>query len=124
MKPDPCVCELLKCGLDDWVDAAEVVWVAVSVGKAKDEKGIRELFLRMIREVLERGWMKIGDVDVVGPGGFAEWGLSVDEALEKLEREWDALGRLPVLWELCWLDITEEGADIAERLMESERLPE
>ena len=113
---------LLKSGLYDWVQAAEVVSIAMEDGGAGTDREKRELSLRLIREVLGRGWMRIGDVDVNVPGaeGFTEWDLSIDDALDKVRREWNALGRLPELWELFWLANTEDGDRLAEKLYESD----
>jgi hypothetical protein len=64
--------------------------------------------------------MRIGDVDVTmaGAEGFTECNLAIDEALDKVRREWNALCRLPELWELFWLANTEEGDRVAEALFE------
>ncbi len=112
MKVKRCIDEILKSGLDDWVDAAEVVSIAIEDGGAGTDRERRELSLRLIREVLERGWMRIGDLT---KDGFRAWALSMPEAMERIQREWDSLEQgMPSLGDICWLEITETGRDLAK----------
>jgi hypothetical protein len=69
MKLQACIDELLKRGLDDWVDASEIAWSAKSVGRAATQEEIRNLSLELIREVVRRGLMKIGDLGVHARNG-------------------------------------------------------
>ncbi len=107
--------DLVMRGADDWVDAAEVAWVAKSIGQAVDDASIRELSIEVIRHVLDEGLMTIGDVSF---DGFSMWELPTDEAIEKVERVWRGLGRAPNLGDVCWLENTETGTLFAERLFE------
>ena len=108
--------ELLTCGADDWVDAAEVAWVARSVGGATTEAEIRELSIDLIREVLEQGFMRIGDVT---KEGFRPWPLSSGDAVLRVRNEWTALGRGPRLGEIFWLENTETGDQRSRRVRNS-----
>lgn len=110
--------ELITRGSDDWVDGAEVAWVAMSVGAAEGAESIRELSIALIRRVLEDELMEIGEV---GDGGFFEWGLSIHEAVERAERAWRDLDRAPNLGDVCWLANTEKGALLAEWVFEQRR---
>jgi len=103
---DACVREVLNRGLQDWVDAAEVAWVAQSVGGATAAGFAFELSIGIISNVLQEGLMVIGDVT---GDGFKEWNMTSTEALDRIAREWKALGRSPNLGEICWLSNTREG---------------
>lgn len=110
-----CIDEILLLGLDDWIQATEIASVARMVGGATTEDEARELSIKIINEVVQAGLMKAGDVR---QGGFHEWDLVANEALERIKREWSALGRGPNLGEICWLSNTEEGDKRARRLDE------
>jgi len=111
-----CIDELLMSGADDWVLAAEVAWVAESTGGAKTPDQIRDLSLRLIRELLQQGMMEIGDLSEEAPH-FRKWNLPMEEALERVEREWKALGRLPDLGDICWLQNTVKGNKLGKQLL-------
>lgn len=98
--------DLLLRGSDDWVTAAEVAWLAKSVGGATTDEEIREVALSAIKEVVMRGLMQVGDVT---DDGFFEWDRSPEDSLEAVAQEWRALGRLPDLGEVCWLANTPAG---------------
>lgn len=104
--------ELVVRGADDWVMAADVAWIAKSVGGASDEE-VAEVSIALIEEVMRRSLMQVGDVT---EAGFFEWDLSLEEALDRVSREWRALGRAPDLGEVCWLANTEAGDARAEVL--------
>ena len=114
----PMIEELVTGGADDWVMAAEIAWVAKSVGGAGDDESIRELSMRLIRRVIEEGLMEIGEVC---DGGFFEWGLPIGEAVERADRAWRDLDRAPNLGDVCWLENTEKGALLAEQVFERRR---
>jgi len=111
----PMIEELVMRGADDWVMAAEVAWIAESIGEARCADPIRELSIALIRRVLENELMEIGEV---GDGGFFEWGLPIDEAVERADRAWRDLDRVPNLGDVCWLENTEKGARLAEQIFE------
>jgi len=103
--------DLLVSGPDDWVMACEVAWVARSKGGARSSDAIRELSVELIRELLDRGLMTIGDVT---ESGFHAWELSTAEALDHVDAEWRMLSREPSLGDICWLQLTEKGEARAE----------
>jgi hypothetical protein len=102
-----CVDELLKRGLDDWIQAAEVAGIVKSVGSVATEREIRDLALDLIRDVIERGLMKIGEVSE--KEGFVEWKVPIPEAVERVRGAWDALDGMPDLGEVCWLANSDRG---------------
>ncbi len=103
--------ELLVLGVDDWVMAADVAWLAKSIGGAASDEDVLDLAIAVIEEVVTRALMQIGDVT---DGGFFEWDVSAQDAVERVAREWRALGRSPDLGEVCWLANTPAGDARAE----------
>lgn len=98
--------ELLIRGANDWVMAADVAWLAKSVGGVDTDQEVFSLSVRTIQAVVNEGLMMVGDVT---DGGFFEWDLTPEAALAKVEREWSVLGRLPDLGDVCWLANTPAG---------------
>jgi len=112
-----CLYALLERGALDWVYAGEVASVAKFTGGANTEDEIREISFVLTREVVQQGLMEIGDL--LGEGGrFRKWDVSDQEALERVEREWIALGRNPSLGEICWLQNTCKGNEIGKSLLD------
>jgi len=110
-----CIHDLVMRGCDDWVDACGVASIAINIGHAKSVEEIRDLSLKMIREVVQQGLMEIGDLPQNGQR-LELWPMTPQECLDRVEREWDALGRNPNLWEICWLQNTDKGKTMGEEL--------
>ena len=121
MRFQECLDELLMSGCDDWVCVAEVTSVAKFTGGAHSEDAIRDLSLRLIRELVQRGLMEIGDPPDRGRR-LALWPMTPQECLDRVEREWSALGRNPSLGDLCWLQNTDKGAALGEELIKKRAL--
>ena len=113
MNTDAMVDELVVTGADDWVMACDVAWVAKSMGNAQSSDAIRELSVILIRELLERGLMTIGDVT---ESGFRAWNVTWQEAVDRVQKEWQMLPREPSLGDVCWLELTEKGRSQAQAL--------
>jgi hypothetical protein len=118
MTASPMIDELLLRGADDWVMAADVAWVVKSVCGPMTEEGLVDTSVNLIRTVIDQGLMKVGDVS---DGGFFEWDLSTKETVERVERQWKALGRQPDLGEVCWLANTSKGDLRANAIREDEK---
>lgn len=108
-----CIDDLLMRGCDDWVNAAEVTSVAKFTGHAQSEDEIRSVSLKLIREVVQQGLMEIGDLPDEGRR-LKLWPMTSQECLDRVEREWNALGRNPSLGEICWLQNTDKGDALGE----------
>jgi len=102
-------------GCDDWVNIAEVTSVAKFTGGAQSADEIRDLSLKLVREVVQQGLMEIGDLPDQSRR-LALWPLTPQECLDRVEREWNALGRNPSLGEICWLQNTDKGNALGEKL--------
>ena len=110
-----CIDDLLMRGCDDWVDASEVAFVAKEIGHAQSAEEIRDLSLKMIREVVQQGLMEIGDLPEEGRR-LMLWPMTPQKCLDRVEREWNVLARNPTLGEICWLQNTDKGKALGEEL--------
>jgi len=110
-----CIDDLLMRGCDDWVNAAEVTSVAKFTGHAQSEDEIRSVSLKLIGEVVQQGLMEIGDLPDEGRR-LKLWPMTSQECLDRVEREWNALGRNPSLGEICWLQNTDKGDALGEEV--------
>jgi len=110
-----CINDLVLRGCDDWVYAAEVAFIAREMGRARSAEEIRGLSLEIIRAVVIQGLMEIGDLPKEGRR-LSLWPMTPQECIERVEREWKALGRNPTLWEICWLQNTDKGHTLGEEL--------
>jgi hypothetical protein len=111
-----CIDDLVMRGCDDWVDACGVASVAIQIGHAKSAKEIRDLSLKIIHEVVQQGLMESGDLPEEGRR-LKLWPVKPHECLDRVEREWNALGRNPTLWEICWFQNTDRGNALGEELL-------
>jgi len=114
MKLEECANEMLKRGLDDWVDAAEVASLIRSTCDAPREADVQKMSLQIVHNAVEQGLMTIGNVT---KDGFQKWQLSLPEAIGKIETEWSGLGRPPSIGELFWLCNTPQGDERAKSLV-------
>jgi hypothetical protein len=114
MKLEKCLDEILKRGADDWVDAAEVVFVVRSLCAPKTDADARQLSIDAVRELVNRDLASIGDID---KNGFHEWNDPIDQALRKIQDQWVALTRDPIVGELFWLCNTDKGDQKAKSLL-------
>ena len=60
---------------------------------------------------MDAGYAIVGDVakDDEGVLYISSWGLGSADTIKRIEDEWRALGRLPNLGDVCWLELTESG---------------
>jgi hypothetical protein len=86
----------------DHVGLWEVVHAVKFDMDVTDPGKVRELTLRLVRQLLQEHGMKVGQPAPDGRS-FLAWDLSPDEAIDRIEQEWSALGREPDIGELAWL---------------------
>jgi hypothetical protein len=102
---DRLVTELVDRGEADWVDMTEAWWVARSTGSASSDEEARELAIEAISQALHRGLMEVGDV--TEREGFRAWALPIDQAIERITREWSSDRARPELGDTGWLRNTK-----------------
>ncbi len=66
----------------------------------------RELTLRLVHSLLHERGMQVGHPTTDGRH-FVSWGVSPDQALSRIEREWTELGRDPNIGEVAWFTSQE-----------------
>jgi hypothetical protein len=113
-----CLDDLLIRGLDDWIQASEVASVTRIIGGKNSDETVRDLSIQLIRTLLESGFVEVGMVEK--QKGFIPWKVSVDDAMQRIERDWFSRPTGPGLGEVCWLNLTEKGESQAKRLWSRE----
>jgi len=98
------------------------LWVIVwNVTHAHTSQNPREIVqkktLKVIEEMLKNGWIEIGvlilhDAEV----NFQPLKLSVKEAINYINSEWELLGREPDIGEVCWFRATPAGIQLSNEL--------
>ena len=95
--------ELVKRGRDDFANNSDLTDVVVRLSSPKDDRELRTAAVELLRAVLQRKLMEIGDLRKTG---FVPWQLPTEDAIARVEREWAALDRQPHIGELLWLRTT------------------
>jgi hypothetical protein len=108
--------ELLKGALEDWVGLWRFVRKVRDRQPEASVDDVRQLTMGMVRKLVGQGYVRVGDVGTPAPG-FWPWPEDEQGAFARIEREWQALGRDPNLWEICWFAITPEGEAMASSLV-------
>jgi hypothetical protein len=110
--------ELLDRALSDILQLSEMRSVVVRhLPIETDENGVQQATLGVIADLVESGAAIVGDVvrDTEGLLCIRSWELPPTAAVQRIEREWRALGT-PNLGDVCWLELTESGRSEAHRL--------
>ena len=88
---------------EDWVGLWQLVKAVREKLRVTDPIELRRLTLELIEQLVEAG-LKPGQ-SPYAPGGFQLWPeVTIEAILQRIEREWDALGREPNISDICWFD--------------------
>lgn len=89
----------------DVVGLWAVLWEVKNQCPLLSVEGAEAATLDVVREALSRGELLVGGFDDKNADtiSFVPWWLSLSDALQRIEREWTALGREPTLGEIAWL---------------------
>jgi len=98
---------ILESGSNDWVGLWEVAARAVDLKPDASGVDIRTFTLEALRAILTRGYAEVGDLGTARR--FVPWGSSAEATLERINSEWQRLGRPPNIGEVCWIQLTEKG---------------
>jgi UDP-3-O-acyl-N-acetylglucosamine deacetylase len=111
--------ELLQRGSSDMLQMVELLSVARRhLGPAASDARVREEVLDVVGDLLKSGQAIVGDV-IVEPGELLRvrsWNQTASETVRRIEAQLRDLGRVPVLGEVCWLELTEVGRLAAKGL--------
>jgi hypothetical protein len=101
--------EFLVYCADDW----SVPWILIKYVRLNDpeanDKTIQARTLAILRDLLDVEYIRAGDLVDFKNDTFIPWNLSVDQIIDRIRLEWDALGRDPKPWEIVWFTSTLEG---------------
>jgi hypothetical protein len=106
--------EILVRGLDDWVGLWEVAKEVRSRSPSSDFSEIMALAVSSVRKLHEAGTICVGEL---AKSGFVPWSLPPAASAERIELEWTKLGRDPNIGEICWLDNTVRGDELARSIL-------
>ncbi|MBA2693271.1 MAG: hypothetical protein H0U65_12400 [Rubrobacter sp.] len=109
--------EILIEGLDDSIGIWEIAAVVRGEIPRPDGSEVRAASLEIVRDVLEEGLMRPGFP--TREGSFEVLRKTPGETMERVEREWDELGRDPDVGEGIWFDLTEKGEKYAKTLSQN-----
>lgn len=114
---DEIVRQVLKLGLDDWIDLGWVEKIVKEHRPGLDSEQTLKSCLEIVKTMLSNGLVEVGDL--TGEGGrFRRWEIDDQAALNEIERRWrqyggvvsDAGGDF-----VCWLSNTEKGDRVAQQ---------
>lgn len=96
---------------DDHADLWKLLWIVKAEAELDEAmpKTVRQESLAVIAALLEGGYVHPGAPR--GRESFSPWPLDATDALARIEREWDALGRDPDIGEIAWFDLTDKGQE-------------
>jgi hypothetical protein len=106
MNHDQVVKDILVSGTDDWVAFGEIT---CQLGPGLTDDEILHATLEIVRELLDRGWMEIGDTSP----DFVPRGWTTHQALTWIEHEWYRLGSGAKRDYMCWFANTPAGDKLA-----------
>jgi len=85
---------------EDYLGLWRIARRAQDIARASDD--VRPMTLELVRRILTDRRVKI----VIGNfsrRGFRPWTIAIPEALSRIEKEWERLGRTPNIGDIAWL---------------------
>ena len=113
---------LLIEGEDDFVELRLVAEHVADLLRTSDLERIRDRTLAVIRQLLNEHLIVVGTLDPVS-GELLVWECSSDEAVERIDHEWRAIGRKPGLYEVACFRDTPSGQQVGADLKRQFGLP-
>ena len=102
--------EVIESFVDECNDDHVGLWRFVNAVKQDlgihDPSEVRRLTMIVVQELLEKHRIAVGE-PTSDWRGFVPWNTPSDQALERIDREWTALGRDPNVWEIAWFTSME-----------------
>src|SRR3990172_2569934 len=95
------------------------LWFAMTpvenVFEQANSEEIRRRTLEILYDLLKLDLIQAGFPAVDGRS-FKAWGLSLDETIQRINQEGEALGRNPTLGDIVWFTTTEKGDKVTKEL--------
>ena len=111
--------KILTWCIEDWIDLHAVSWFVEEFYQYEDSKLFKKTTLEIIKNLLEKKLIIAGDL--LDNDTFIPWDMSIDEITDKIQQEWNNLGRKLIPHEIVWFDVTKKSEKEFEYL---NRLPE
>ena len=106
-------------GTEDYVGLWQIIKKIRLNRTDKNQKEVQSITLDAIREILETGFMQIGMFEYVDEKSleYQVWNLDINTCIQRVEKEWNELGREPNIGEVAWLVTTEKGEKEAKIIL-------
>lgn len=109
--------DLLARGVDDWLDLGLIVDIARRA-ETRSEEGLTAVAMGLVCSVMVQGLMQPG---AVVAGKFEPWVVTPGVALERIIREWLAVGTRDLRpGDVVWLRNTETGDGLGRSVLDRE----
>jgi hypothetical protein len=113
--------EILKRGLEDIIQLAEVIGVAHGILRIEIGPTMFDAVAECFHSLLSRNLAVVGDLGHSGsPLTVVPWVGDTDAIVNRVIDDWKALQRDPGLSEICWLELTEEGRRLGKELVSTD----
>lgn len=85
----------------------------------EDDSEIRATAMTLLSDLVEDGLIRPGIAR--NDGGFDEWELDPEEAVDRIRREWETLNSAPSLGDITWFAITPQGERLVRERQAAKR---
>jgi hypothetical protein len=109
---------LLEC-LEDRIGLWSIIWTINGDGYSTTEvlpDWVRQKTIETVRNLLQQRLVEAGNFEA-GSYRFQPMVSSVEETIDYIEREWNALGRNPTIGDVCWFRATAAGEQLAQQIL-------
>ncbi|WP_254563963.1 hypothetical protein [Oscillatoria sp. HE19RPO] len=116
--------DLIVEGTEDYVGLWEIIYNVRERFPQANPHEIRLMTIEAIREVLETGLMQIGMFESVEGNNleYQIWDFSIDSIINRIEKEWNELGRTPNIGDIAWLITTKKGEQKAKNILKKNKI--
>jgi hypothetical protein len=115
MEIDPVQRFVLCAGIADYVGLWEVAKFVRRSRESITNEALRAITLASLEQLCVAGHIEAGSL--LPGGGFASWGLSPRDSMERISSEWAGLTGDPNIGDICWFKNTQAGDRIAHELI-------
>jgi hypothetical protein len=116
--------EILVRGQSDYTGFWELPRVLGRIAPNLDPDQVKYCVIGSVRSLATQGLIEIGGLERIATGEplveFVKWPVSVEQAIERIEAEWESLGREPHMGEIAWLLNTPSGNFAAQGLRDED----
>ncbi|MGL4879520.1 MAG: hypothetical protein ACRC8K_00460, partial [Waterburya sp.] len=98
---------------DDYVGLWSVIREVKNKHPDSDASLFRKQTIKLIRELLDNQLIQAGQFSTIK---FEIWNTSSEETINRIEKEWDELGREPDISDIVWFIATEKGESETKKM--------